>query len=73
MNPKQTKTHPGTIAEPDPSIPEVHALLSHHVTPVALLVRLATEVMLPGNVSQDGMGLCQLDISCQKKSDRNLK
>ena len=53
-------THPCSVAKPDPSVAEVHALLRQHVQLPFLRIRLATEVVLPSDVPHDAVGLGHL-------------
>ena len=49
--------HYRTIAESNPSIAEVHCLISHHVNPNLFLFRFSTHIIFPSDVSQYRIGL----------------
>jgi len=54
------------VAEPHYTVPEVHGLFGHHVHADLLFFSLSEKVILPGDVSEDGVALGDLDVAIYK-------
>ena len=53
----------GVVAETDETVAEVHGLLGQDVHTDALFLSFPHEVVFPGNVAKDGVGLGDFDIA----------
>ncbi len=61
----------GVVAEADKAVAEVHGIVDHHVHSNFVLLRLSVELELASKITQDGVGLSELDIALNKAELEN--